>query len=134
MVAVCGSIGGVDWLPTILYSIYAVIITIITILCWVFYDELQKLVYVQLLTTATEKGIKEMTKKEKGKDKYLKNHPQEQVFNHSLIRYNQKFEQEELARKDTLRKNSDDPAGKVGQKKGSYVQLGADKESEKQVD
>lgn len=92
MVAVCGSIGGVDWLPTILYSIYAVIITIITILCWVFYDELQKLVYVQLLTTATEKGIKEMTKKEKGKDKYLKNHPQEQVFNHSLIRYNRFFQ------------------------------------------
>jgi hypothetical protein len=50
---------GVKWLPTTLYGFYAVIIFVFLILTWINYDELQKLVYVQLITTENEKILKE---------------------------------------------------------------------------
>ena len=53
---------GVRWLPTTLYGFYAVIVVVLIIFTWVLYDECQKLVYVQLFTTANEKMLKEKKK------------------------------------------------------------------------
>lgn len=61
LVAVFG-IFGVRWLPTTLYGFYAVVIFIFIILTWINYDECQKLVYVQILTTENEKILKEKKK------------------------------------------------------------------------
>jgi hypothetical protein len=61
LIAVFG-IFGVRWLPTTLYGFYAVVIIVFIILTWINYDELQKLVYVQLLTTENEKMLKEKKK------------------------------------------------------------------------
>jgi ABC-type phosphate transport system permease subunit len=53
---------GIRWLPTTLYGFYAVVTLVFFILTWINYDELQKLVYVQIITTENEKMLKEKKK------------------------------------------------------------------------
>lgn len=57
LIAVFG-IFGTNLIPLTIYSFYAVVISIFIGLTWYFYDECQKLIYIQITTTTSLKALK----------------------------------------------------------------------------